>query len=67
VFDWLISQAGLEQAEALKTFNCGIGMIAVCSQADAAQIEGALASEGVKPVVIGRVTRGSGIRYSGTL
>lgn len=67
VFDWLIGQAGLDQAEALKTFNCGIGMIAVCSELNAPFVEGALASEGTAPVRIGRVTRGSGVRYSGAL
>lgn len=67
VFNWLISQAGLEQAEALKTFNCGIGMIAVCAERDADAVAAALASEGVDPVRIGQVTVGSGIRYSGTL
>ena len=29
VFDWLIRQSGLDQAEALKTFNCGIGMAVI--------------------------------------
>jgi phosphoribosylformylglycinamidine cyclo-ligase len=67
VFDWLIGQAGLEQAEALKTFNCGIGMIAVCAEADAASVETALSKEGITAVRIGRVTRGSGVRYSGAL
>ncbi len=67
VFNWLIGQAGLEQAEALKTFNCGIGMIAVCAEADVAAVEAALSGEGIAPVRIGRVTRGSGVRYSGAL
>jgi phosphoribosylformylglycinamidine cyclo-ligase len=67
VFDWLIGQAGLEQAEALKTFNCGIGMIAVCAEADAGAVEAALSGEGMNAVRIGRVTPGSGVRYSGAL
>ena len=67
VFDWLIGQAGLEQSEALKTFNCGIGMIAICAEADAASVEAALSGEGIAPVRIGRVTRNSGVRYSGAL
>ncbi len=67
VFDWLIGQAGLEQAEALKTFNCGIGMIAVCAEADAGAVESALSGEGMNAVRIGRVTPGSGVRYSGAL
>jgi phosphoribosylformylglycinamidine cyclo-ligase len=67
VFDWLIAQAGLDQSEALKTFNCGIGMIAVCAEDAASDIHDALAKEGITPVNIGRVTRGFGVRYSGTL
>lgn len=67
VFDWLIGQARLEQAEALKTFNCGIGMIAVCAEADAGAVESALSGEGINAVRIGRVTPGSGVRYSGAL
>ncbi len=67
VFDWLIGQAGLEQAEALKTFNCGIDMIAVCAEADAGAVEAALSGEGMNAVRIGRVTPGSGVRYSGAL
>jgi len=67
IFDWLISQAGLEPAEALKTFNCGVGMIAICSAADEAAITDALASEGIAPVRIGLIVKGEGVAYSGTL
>ena len=37
VFGWLAKTGGVEQAEMLRTFNCGIGMIAIveASQADA--------------------------------
>ena len=67
IFDWLIEQAGLAEAEALKTFNCGIGMIAIVSAAEAALVEDALASEGVTPVRIGRVTATEGVAYTGNL
>lgn len=67
IFDWLISQADLQQDEALKTFNCGIGMIAICSAQDAADIETALAGQDVAPVRIGYVTAGQGISYTGAL
>lgn len=67
IFDWLISQAGLEQAEALKTFNCGIGMIAICAAEDVDAITDALAEEGVAPVVIGKINQGSGVSYTGSL
>ncbi len=67
IFDWLIKQAGLEQAEALKTFNCGIGMIAITSEANAAEIEAALASQDITPVRIGKVVAGEGVSYTGSL
>ncbi len=67
VFVWLIAQAGLKQAEALKTFNCGIGMIAITAAEDAEIVETALSGEGVRPVRIGRVVADKGISYSGTL
>jgi phosphoribosylformylglycinamidine cyclo-ligase len=67
VFDWLIKGAGLDQAEALKTFNCGLGMIAIASADKADAVMAALISEGVQAMPIGRVTRGDGVVYSGTL
>jgi phosphoribosylformylglycinamidine cyclo-ligase len=67
IFDWLISQAGLEQAEALKTFNCSIGMIAICAPDDVVVINEALSSEGISPVVMGTISKGSGVSYTGTL
>ena len=67
IFDWLISQAGLDQAEALKTFNCGIGMIAITAPQDADEIEKALTSEGTSPIRIGQVIKGQDVQYSGTL
>lgn len=67
IFEWLISQASLDQAEALKTFNCGIGMIAIASAHDADDIMAALKSHDITPIRIGRVIKGKGVVYSGTL
>ncbi|MCL4132060.1 UNVERIFIED_CONTAM: hypothetical protein GTU68_051657 [Idotea baltica] len=67
IFDWLIAQAGLEQAEALKTFNCGIGMIAIAGADDADDIINALASQDIAPVRIGQIKSGSGVAYTGAL
>jgi phosphoribosylformylglycinamidine cyclo-ligase len=67
IFDWLISQAGLQQAEALKTFNCGIGMIAICAADDVDAITSALSSEGIEPVIMGKIENGSGVTYTGSL
>ena len=67
IFDWLIGQAGLAQDEALKTFNCGIGMIAIASAENVDAIETALRSEGIAPVQMGTVIKGDGVSYSGAL
>lgn len=67
VFDWLIAQAGMEQAEALKTFNCGVGMIAIVAPEDAERVERALSTEGMAHNRIGMVVEGDGVRYTGTL
>lgn len=67
VFDWLIAQAGMEQAEALKTFNCGVGMIAIVAPEDAERVERALSAEGMAHNRIGMVVEGDGVRYTGTL
>lgn len=67
IFGWLAAEAGIEQAEMLKTFNCGIGMIVVCPVADLAAITAALTAAGETPVRMGSVTPEAGIRYSGSL
>jgi phosphoribosylformylglycinamidine cyclo-ligase len=67
VFEWLINGAGLDQAEALKTFNCGLGMIAIASADKADEVMAALNSEGVEAMPIGQVTQGDGVVYSGAL
>ncbi|MDB4016463.1 phosphoribosylformylglycinamidine cyclo-ligase [Amylibacter sp.] len=67
IFNWLIKEAGLENSEALKTFNCGIGMIAICSENDLIEVISALKSKDCSPVVIGKIINGNGVNYSGTL
>ena len=67
IFNWLIKEAGLESSEALKTFNCGIGMIAICSENDLIEVISALKTEDCSPVVIGEIINGNGVNYSGTL
>ncbi|NJD06694.1 MAG: phosphoribosylformylglycinamidine cyclo-ligase [Methylococcaceae bacterium] len=66
VFDWLRREGGIADAEMLRTFNCGIGMI-VCVPADRAEIAQAeLRASGESPFLIGRIEAGSpSVRYTG--
>ena len=65
VFQWLFSQAKLEQNDALKTFNCGIGMVLVVSEENVSQSLTMLRKHKEKATVIGEITEGVGVKYSG--
>jgi phosphoribosylformylglycinamidine cyclo-ligase len=67
VFNWLISNAGLAQDEALKTFNCGIGMIAIVAADQIDAVMEAFETGGAEPVRIGRVIATEGVSYKGVL
>ena len=67
IFNWLIEQADLKMSEALKTFNCGIGMIAICSPDDLIEVISALKNSDCSPTIIGEITNGTGVSYSGKL
>ena len=61
VFSWLAKTGGVEAKEMLRTFNCGIGMIAVVTAQDADAVREALSAEGEKVVTLGRmVSRAEG-------
>lgn len=67
VFRWLMTTGGIAEAEMLKTFNCGIGMVLAMAP-DAVDAAGAaLSAQGETVVCLGQVTAGSGVGYSGTL
>ncbi|MGJ8583472.1 MAG: phosphoribosylformylglycinamidine cyclo-ligase [Marinosulfonomonas sp.] len=67
VFQWLATQSGLQEAEMLKTFNSGIGMVAIVSADQADAITLVLQDAGETVCRIGEVTAGQGVRYSGSL
>ncbi len=67
VFRWLAATGGLAEAELLKTFNAGIGMVVVVDPARADEIAAALAEAGEGVARIGRVVAGAGVRYEGRL
>lgn len=53
IFNWLQQQAAIDDAEMLKTFNCGIGMILVVADNQAAAITDALNVADANPVNLG--------------
>ena len=67
VFKWLAGAGGLAQAEMLKTFNAGIGMVVVAKAKDAGHIADLLAGEGETVYRLGAVTDRPGMDYIGTL
>ncbi len=67
VFKWLTKTAGMEQAELLKTFNAGIGMVLAVSADRADAITELLQAEGETVFRIGQVADGAGVSYTGAL
>jgi phosphoribosylformylglycinamidine cyclo-ligase len=60
VFGWLQSIANIAEREMLRTFNCGIGMIAICAPQDAATITQVLAEHGERTVRLGQIRKRAG-------
>jgi phosphoribosylformylglycinamidine cyclo-ligase len=63
VFAWLAAEGGVAEAEMLRTFNCGIGMVVVAAPDRADALAALLAAEGETVHRIGRVSEGTGLRY----
>jgi phosphoribosylformylglycinamidine cyclo-ligase len=70
VFAWLAANGGVTEKEMLRTFNCGIGMVAIVERGKAAKVLRAFASTGEDAATIGRVVAieaGERVVYSGRL
>ncbi|GAA6197423.1 phosphoribosylformylglycinamidine cyclo-ligase [Pseudophaeobacter sp.] len=67
VFKWMAEVGGIAEAEMLKTFNCGIGMILSVSADRADELVDILQDEGETVSRLGTVTAGAGMRYTGKL
>ncbi len=70
VFQWLAREAGIAEGEMLRTFNCGIGMVAVADEKNAGRVIDAFQEAGDKAVRIGKLVAGSGeakVVYRGAL
>jgi phosphoribosylformylglycinamidine cyclo-ligase len=62
VFSWLASNGGLDEAEMLRTFNCGFGMAVFVSADSEIEAREALAGAGLLPVLIGELVPTAGRR-----
>lgn len=67
VFRWLAETGGLQETELLKTFNSGIGMIAVVDAAEADAVAARLMAAGERVHRLGHVIAGHGVSYRGRL
>jgi phosphoribosylformylglycinamidine cyclo-ligase len=60
VFGWLQEIGGTPEREMLRTFNCGIGMIAVVKAKDAKAVAAALKKSGETVVRLGQLRKRRG-------
>ena len=70
VFGWLAKTAGIAAPEMLRTFNCGIGLVAVVSEKFSGHVIEAFQQSGDKAMRLGHVVAGAGeakVVYRGTL
>ncbi|MFZ5733713.1 MAG: phosphoribosylformylglycinamidine cyclo-ligase [Pseudomonadota bacterium] len=70
VFKWLAAEGGVAELEMLRTFNCGIGMIAVVNPDAVTQVIGVLKDNGETAVHLGEVIEAKGderVVYDGHL
>ena len=69
VFGWLARAGGIATREMLRTFNCGVGMVAVVAPADVDALVRSLAADGERAFVLGEVTLRTGdpVTFTGTL
>jgi phosphoribosylformylglycinamidine cyclo-ligase len=70
VFQWLARTGNVAEPEMLRTFNCGVGMIAVVEPGKADAVMAVLKREGESVVRLGEVivaANGAQVKYTGRL
>jgi phosphoribosylformylglycinamidine cyclo-ligase len=67
IFKWLAREGNIAQNEMLRTFNCGVGMIAVVAASDAERVSAAFRQAGETVTTIGAITASGGVTYNGSL
>jgi phosphoribosylformylglycinamidine cyclo-ligase len=60
VFRWLKAEGGIDDAELARTFNCGIGMVAIVAPGDADAVAATLAAAGETVFPVGRIASTGG-------
>jgi phosphoribosylformylglycinamidine cyclo-ligase len=60
LFRLLQDRGGISDAEMLRAFNMGIGLILVCARDDAAAVTASLEERGERPIALGEIVRGGG-------
>jgi phosphoribosylformylglycinamidine cyclo-ligase len=70
VFKWLAELGGIAELELLRTFNCGIGMVAIVKPDAIEQVTEVLTESGETVAVLGEVIPATGehrVVYNGHL
>jgi phosphoribosylformylglycinamidine cyclo-ligase len=67
VFRWMAATGSIAEAEMLKTFNCGLGLILVVAPERADALTALLAEHGEDVTRIGTLREGKGVSYTGRL
>jgi len=70
VFGWLAKSAGIDEREMLRTFNCGIGLVAIATEESAGHVIDAFQENGDRASRLGKLVRGDGepkVLYGGAL
>jgi phosphoribosylformylglycinamidine cyclo-ligase len=60
VFGWLAGVGGISASEMLRTFNCGIGMVAFVSAGKVEEAMEALSANGLAPLRLGEIVANKG-------
>lgn len=64
IFDWIAATGSINREEMFGTFNMGIGMVLVVTDAEVDHLVDVVKELGVEGVPIGRVIEGEGVRLS---
>ncbi|MEO0919495.1 MAG: phosphoribosylformylglycinamidine cyclo-ligase [Pseudomonadota bacterium] len=70
VFGWISSAGGVSEAEMLRTFNCGVGMVVVADEERADDVLKALRKAGEEANIVGELTERNDaepVQYKGSL